>query len=396
MLIWTSLLFPIIAAVISLIWFRHKVTWWEIFIPFAVCMLTAVIFKWGVETSQVSDNEYWGGLGVKAQYYEPWETWVTQQCSREVACGTKTDSKGNTKTKYCTEYYDCSYCDENSAEYNLVDDQGNSFSISKSYYDELTRRWKSSPHFVELGRSIDYSGGCGYDGDLYEVLWDNQVLTSEPTVLEKTYENRVQAASSSFNFPDVSPEEEKLYGLFQYPDVKGYSQDPVLGDDSIKWITPYQQLLSYKLFSHLNGKWGPLKQAKVWILLFKDKPSLSAKMQEALWKGGNKNEVVICIGLSSQDSRLLWVDAFSWTPNRQLLVDLREDLMSINTYDPVLIHDIVEMRMNSFERKHFKEFSYLTVDPPTWAIIVNFILSAILTALITWWSIRNEHEEKSR
>ena len=387
MIIWVSLLFPFLAAIFSLVWWRHKVTWWEVFIPFAASLLMALLFKWGVETSQVSDTEYWGALGVTAEYYEPWETWVKKTCSKRVTCGR--DSKGN--TKYCTEYYDCSYCDETPARWQLTDDQGNSFSISKPYYEELARRWKSSPVFHELGRSINHHWGCGRDGDMYQIRWDGQVLTSEPTTLVKSYENRVQAASSSFNFPDVSEEEKKLYGLHEYPDVKGYTQLPISGD-TLPWMLPAERLLAQKLLLHLNGKWGPLKQARVLLLLFQDKPSLAAKMQEAYWKGGNKNELVICLGLSSSNRNLQWVSAFSWTPNRQLLVDLREGIMGIGNYNPRRIHALLESKMPSFERKHFKEFSYLTVDPPAWAIVTTLILSLVLTVSITWWSIKNEHK----
>jgi hypothetical protein len=117
-------------------------------------------------------------------------------------------------------------------------------------------------------------------------------------------------------------------------------------------------------------------------------------MQEAYWKGGNKNELVICIGLSSQDSRVLWVSPFSWTPNRQLLVDLRRDIMEVNNYDPNQIYSVVNSKMDSFERKHFKEFSYLTVEPPTWVLILFLSLSAIFTAFVSWWAITNEFESK--
>jgi hypothetical protein len=43
-----------------------------------------------------------------------------------------------------------------------------------------------------------------------------------------------------------------------------------------------------------------------------------------------------------------------------------------------------------YKRKDFKEFSYVTVEPPTWAKWTTFFITLIITALVCWWAIVNE------
>ena len=47
--------------------------------------------------------------------------------------------------------------------------------------------------------------------------------------------------------------------------------------------------------------------------------------------------------------------------------------------------------MSKYERKDFKEFDYVTVEPPTWAIIVTFILTIAITFGLCYWAVVNEY-----
>ena len=386
-MIWISLIVPLIGAVILLLFYRDKITWWEVIAPIVACLLFTFLFKLTVETVQTSDSEWWGDLGVRAEYYEAWSTWVEETCTRSVPCGT--DSKGN--TQYCTETYDCSYCDDTPAKWYLVKSNGKKISISQDKYNELMQRWHSQPSFVELNRSINTHFSCGQDGDMYYVSWNNDPLTSEPVSEEHSYENRIQAAHTAFDYPNVTPDDIKQYGLYDYPKLDGYTQPAVLGLDKVQWISERDKDTLQKRLMFFNGLMGPRKQLKVWVLLFQDKPELSANMQEALWKGGNKNEVVICLGVSSHTNYLQWVKAFSWTPNRRLLVNIREDLMHSNVFSQSKIYSILSNDLQQFERKHFKEFSYITVDPPSWAIIITFVLTIAITFFICRWAVVNQY-----
>jgi hypothetical protein len=113
-------------------------------------------------------------------------------------------------------------------------------------------------------------------------------------------------------------------------------------------------------------------------------------MQEAYWKGGNKNEMVVCIGLSSRTRDLQWVKAFSWTPNRTLLVEIRENIMNTKKFSGKALYEVLRRDLEGFQRKQFKEFSYITVDPPSWAITVTFLITIIITVAACYWAVVND------
>ena len=118
---------------------------------------------------------------------------------------------------------------------------------------------------------------------------------------------------------------------------------------------------------------------------------MSAHLQESYWEGGNDNDIVVCVGLTSKSKDLQWVKAFSWTPKRRILVDLREDIMQQKQFSFNGIRKALDKNMPIYERKDFKEFDYVTVEPPTWAIIVTFILTIGITFGICYWAITNEY-----
>ena len=383
MVIWFSFIIPLIGAFIMLRWFRKYLAWWEVVIPIIACLLFTLIFKFTVEIIQTSDTEYNSSIVVKATYYEAYTTWVKKTCSRTIKVGKTTT----------TVYYDCSYCDENGPEWEIEDANGRVFRISESFYDNLKKRWNSPETFVDLNRDIDYSGTCGSDGDSYEIYWNNDPNTAEQTVKASSYENRIQAAHTSFDFPDVKDLDVKQYKLYEYPEIRGlgFSQNIILGLDSIKWITKKEKYEADRLMQFSSGYWGYKRKAKIWILLYLDLHQTSALMQEAYWDGGNDNDIVICLGLSSVDKEIRWTKVFSWGENKKILVDLREDIMGDRYLDFKKVQYHLQNRMTGFRKKDFKEFSYVTVEPPTWAVIVTFIVSLLLTIGLSYWAIVNDY-----
>jgi hypothetical protein len=382
MSIWLNLLIPLIAAGILLKFFAKKLTWWEVLIPMLSCLLFIVIFKAIVEKVQTSDTEYHGALVSSARYYEPYTTWVHKTCSYTVSCG-----------KNCTRtvYYDCSYCDENGPEWEITNTLGETWSISQAQYNYLMKKWQAKPNFVELNRDINYHGGCGQDGDAYQVDWNKLPLTAESTTKAKTYENRIQAAHTAFDYPIITDNDKKQFKLFDYPDVDGYTQQTVLGLDSIKWVNKRDKWYMNQWATFLNGQLGVKKHARIYFLYFKDMPAVAADMQEAYWDGGNDNEIVVCVGLSSKSRDIQWVRPFSWSPIGRIIPDVREDIMKHKSFDATSLSKVVWYHVNrEFKRRHFEEFDYVTVDPPTWAKWVTFFITLGITIGVCYWSITND------
>jgi hypothetical protein len=387
-MIWFALIIPLIGAFILLKWFKHTLVWWEVLVPLISCIVFISIFKFTVQLSQTDDTEYFGAVVVEARYYEYWETYEHRTCTRQVYTGS--DSKGN--AHYRTETYDCSFCDDHPAHWVLVNSIGEEFRVSQAEYNRLMKLWNSNPEFVDMHRNIDHGGfGCGKDGDMYRIKWDKRIETAIPTTTSHTYENRIQAAHTAFDFADVSVEDKSVYKLYDYPVINGFTQNTVLGLDSIRWLPRVDKESFLMQSNYLNAILGPIKHSRIFYLIFIDQPQMASLMQEAYWSGGNDNELVVCIGLNSRNPRIEWVKPFTWSPERKIIPDIREDIMRNAKFDPSWIIQVTEKHvLAEYKRKDFKEFSYITVEPPEWAIITTWILTILITYGVGYWVVKND------
>ncbi len=377
MVIWGALFIPVIASIWMFLQHRDKFTWWELILPLIVCLLFVSIFKATVEQVRITDTEYNGGIIISARYVEPYTTWVKKTCTRSYKCGKST----------CFTTYDCSYCDRHSARYYVTDNRGLTWDISKDKYYELSKQWSCSPKFIELNRNIVYHYGCGADGNAYDIYWDHKYNTSESSVTTKRYENRVQASHSAFSFEEVSEDMADSLGLFKYSELNNYRQQCVFGIDNIYSVAEARQI--HTNFEFINGYY----KIKIFLLVFHDKSRDIADHQQAYFDGGNDNELIVCMSINPKTKEIQWVKPFSWSPNRRCIVECRENISELKTFDPDAIYNIVsDVAKNHFKPKDFKEFSYLTVDPPRWEIIITYIITLIITGWINWWALTNEYE----
>jgi hypothetical protein len=376
MIIFTALLVPIIASLVLFFFFKHKTVWWEFLLPFAAALIVGLIFKFAGEYSRTVDTEYWSGTIVKAEYYEEWDEWISKTCSSTCCC----DSKGNNCS---TTYYDCSYRDYHPPYWKVTDNNGISKRVSQSEYIRLVKRFGNQKG-VDLGRSY-----YRMDGDKYITYWDKRDVTLECLVSKHTYENRVQASSSTFNFAEVDTNEIKLYGLYDYPEITGYYDQVNLLGKHPQWVAMNRKL------EILNAKLGNKKQLKTFVLIFDGKLRDAGHKQEAYWKGGNKNEFVICIGLDGEGD-VAWCYPFSWTEAQITKVDIRSFVEDQHKLDlnAVIDYSYTELEDN-FVRKPFAEFSYLTVEPTGWQIFWTFIITLLINTGVVVFIVKNEFDEDS-
>jgi hypothetical protein len=385
MISWFLLLVPIITIVILLIKYSRQVTWWEYLIHIGVAIILIAVMKIIGEKSQTNDTEYWGDLIKETQYYEPYSIWDHETCTRQVYCGS--DSKGN--AKYRTETYDCSHLDSYPARWQVVTTTGWEISVSAEFYNSLVQRFQTGPSF----RDISHEGQCGFgdyvvkDGDMYFSKWDGNPAKSYALTKKHTYENKVQCSHSVFNYQNIDKKEAAKEGLYDYPDVNDYEIGTILGGKGIVNLDSAEQK-----FRYLNGDLGPKKQLRVWVLIFKNKPIGISRDQEAYWKGGNKNEFVITIGLD-KTGKVTWCHPFSWTEVSALKIGTRNYVMEQKKLNLSGLSDYLHKELGTkWKRKEFKDFSYLTVEPPLWALIVSFLIQIAFSVGYAIWAVRNDYE----
>ena len=355
--------------IVSYIWFRHEVVWWEYLLNFGIALICIFASKAIIEHTQVTDTEYWGGWATEVRYYEDWNEYIHQTCSRECCC--TTDSNGNTSCS--TEYYDCSYVDYHPEYWQLLGSNGESINISQEKYEELVSQFGTGKHFIDLGRNYHTN-----DGDMYVTKWGGELDKLESIVTKHSYENRVRVSSSTFALKEPPKEIFEEYGLYHYPKIEDrYKQKVILGYDNVN---------AEKLMQIINARLGAKYQFKTFIMVFKNQPREAGLYQEEQWQGGNKNELNIAIGIDDNEN-VKWCHVFSWTDERSIVVNIKNHIEGQEQLDLIEFAGLLpRMVRDDWVRKEFEDFSYLSVEPEThhivWAFIVTLLVNIGVTAFV--------------
>ena len=361
-----TLLFPLLTVCVLYFFYKKNIETWEYALPFGVTLLSLLI-GWIVievnETTMTSDDEFWGDLTHKVQYYEPWDEYVSQTCSY-----TTCDSEN----KCTTTYYDCSYVDEHPAEYYIVGVNGTEISVSNETYNRLSKQFQTTPIFKELNRNYH-----SYDGDLYEVYWDGKVETSEPITTVHTYVNKVQASSNIYNFRKFTKQEVDSIGLFDYQLNQWYG-NPIYGDVKNRYYN------EAKTLEYINGLFGKQYQVRYHVLLFYNKDLSYGLMQESYWKRGNKNEMNICVGLND-NNEVKWAYGFSWCDDQTYTKTLEKLISSQSVLNLKEFNEyVINNTASKWQRKHFKDFDFLKIDVPIWCYVLTYIVAILANGLVVY------------
>jgi len=377
-MIWAALLIPLAAIVLVAIKFPKRMNIIEYGVLLVVPIVCIAVGKGCSVYSQTKDTEYWNTYAVKCLYEERWkEEW------REKHTETTTDSKGKTHTRtyWTTETENHPEC------WTITDNMGGKFSVGRQTFDHMCKLWGNRT-FKEMDRRhtspnrMETSHKILIDGDGYETVYDKLFEHTIPICKQHTYENRIQCSKSVFNFRDVPPDVVSTYKLFSYPNENLYSFNPILGHENAE---------ASKLLSFHNAHNGATRQIHMMLLVFNGQPQEAALFQEAYWKGGNKNEFVVCVGLKG--NAIDWTYVISWTDKQELKIKAARDIKEMREFDAVKVAKYMgENIPKQFVRKQFADFSYIKVRPTMKAIIITFIITLVVTGGLTTYSVMNQHD----
>lgn len=358
-------------------------------VPGILPALLCLVIYFSYASFVTSDVEYFGGYATRAVYYEDWDERVS--CRHPIYCkgACSTDSQGR---QSCAPDYICGYShaydvDYHPAEWHLSDSNGADFQIGSDTYTKLTTRWNNKK-FVELNRRVHSN-----DGDAYVTDWDQKNETIEDTSVPHTYPNKIPASNSLLKFREITLEDAAMRGLYTYPNIPsgGYYQDVILAPDAsgLKADSHYFRLI--------NAKLGRKKQVRVYVMVYVNKPLSISFDQEAYLQGGNKNEVLITIGVDSE-KRVQWARVFGWAfklsetlaKNKSLQDDAQDMLAKQGVLDLKSFGDWLYVNIESrFQRPQFTPINKdLTIIYPVWACILSVVLSImslLATVLIPVW-----------
>lgn len=362
MTIWFAMLIPFCFAGGLLVGFRHRIAWWEILVPFAVSALTIFAAKAVAVYSLVYDTEYWTGYAVQSEYYEDW----TEHCET-----VSVDSEGNLKTDTFYVYHP--------AYWTVEDSNGIQVSVSSERFESLSREWGNKQYVSVFRPTLAWGRG-----DKYVTRWNGTSSTGKVVTTTHPYSNKIQAARNVFDFKSVTPEQRTRYALHDYPNIDDPLTCPtVLGQGM-------QETLQ-KRFCWTNAILGKSREIRLWVLLFQDQPVEAAVLQESYWLRGNKNELIICVGLHGDSVQ--WCRTFSWA-DRDRVKTMHEEievaaLQADFTWDR--FHDFIEATVQKYwVRKNFHDFDYIGLTVPVWGQILAYLLTIGCNIAVSIWAVTND------
>lgn len=353
--------------------YRKETVWYEYIILILPSLLFALLLEFIFKDSNCSDTEYYGDYVSEVTYEEEWDEMVWVRKSRKVPCGTY---KG--RTQYRTEYYDVRERKYHPAQYYYKTAMANRYSqINKELYEKIIKELKVEPIFIDKHR--DYHK---IDGDVYVWNFNGNPDNSYSLTTPRTYSNPIKGSRSVFKFEEISKEEAEVLGLYECHNIVDDDQSPIYGlnfgkyhEKKIRWINAY---------------YGPKKQFRLHILFFKNKPESIAEKQRSYWFGGNKNELVCCIGLD-RNNKVTWARSFSWEDTPNLAVKSQNWFLTHNLNLAEFSNYITPLIEKEWKRKEFKDFSYLSIEISDSQYIVILILILIYNVGVSIWIVRNEY-----
>ena len=365
MIVYFSLLIPILTIIYLLSYYKREVVWWEVLVVLVIPIVCVIGVKVISKNSLIYTTEYWNSPTTQAIYYEDWDEKVP--CCHTRFC---TDSKGDSYACGTLHAYDVDYHPER---WVIHGGSGERLQVSKNVFEMLSKRWNSRK-FKDMHRSYHSD-----DGDAYIATWDQKFESMEPIATVHKYKNKVKCTDSVFNFKKIDP---KVTKVFEYNQPYGYVCNYIYGESNKK---------DQDLLRKWNAKIGAKKKALIIIIVFKGQIS-AAMDQEAYWKGGNKNEFVVCVG-TNKSNDIKWTHVISWTPQTILKAQIMREVKEMEKLDmPVLINYLGSIIENTrgFIRRDFEEFDYLNVPVPLWGIIVCYMLSLILSIGLGIFVVKND------
>lgn len=372
MIIFTAMLIPFITAIVLWIWFRHKTLWWEFLIPFGASFIVGLII-YLISSASSYKKEYWTNYINQIVYDEPWDEWVVY--IDFVSDGKRTKTVIRTRIDY------------HGPTYYAIDNQNNKYLITEEDFNTFATKWNNK-EFVDLQRKYHTINGNRYVSNFNGQDKDMWIKRSV-----HWYYNPIIASKSVFKFEIIKEEEKKQYNIIDYPEIDKTYKGPILGDTGL--ITDEDQ----HLLECINARFGASSKIKIWFIVFQNKSIDAASLQEQHWQNGNMNEIVVCLGIDEQ-AKLQWSKTFSWTDNKTFISSIDNKLLEqLNTRLSIIkiTEWLKEQIPSQWKKKDFKkDFGYLSIETPTWAIILTFILTIAINISVSIFILVNEFEEEEK
>jgi len=234
-----------------------------------------------------------------------------------------------------------------------------------------------------------YSNGCNAPGSDPPARW-TKIRIGEPASVEHSYDNYILANPDTILRRAGAAERVKT-PIPAYPETYDhYRVKPFLAQ-GVHLPPQLVRDLNDRL-NEINAKLGARHQVNIVVVLAADPDPMYAEALSESWVGGKKNDVVVVIGAPNYPA-LSWVQVVSWTKAEEMKIAIRDGIMGQKTFDGAAAMAIIEREVKSrFVRREMREFEYLldSIEPPTWVLILIFILGIAAAVGLARYFINND------
>jgi len=355
------LIIPICWPIIAKRIFNNTISYKEMGIQILFTTIIVVIIFFAGRYSQTADTEIWNGqLTGKERTHGTYLK--SYQCNCRTSCSGSGSSRSCSTT--CQTCYKRHYTVTWSLYSSIGDYQVDHLDSTSSYvYNE-----PNPPLYVNAKKGEACSKTVSYTNYVQAVP---QSLFHEDANLVYTYKDKIP------HYPTV-------YNLYKINRVLNVGSKISLEE---------RNLLNTKLNDSLRIL-GPKKQANIIVILTNIKDTSYRYAVENGWQGGEKNDIVIFLGLEGK--QIIWSDVMTWALNRgneMFHVEMRNGLLDIGTFDvDKLVPFIEKTILSKYDRPHMADFKVLEdeIDPPTWVLIMAFVVQILMSVGLTFYFHRNE------
>lgn len=320
--------------------------------------------------------EYLSGYAIEVEHHEAWTEKVVTYVSYR-------DSSGNMQTRRQVSYVyhpDVWLATLNTGEVEY---------ISSDTYHDTCRMWATGEEEIFPPHVNCVSGGGG-QACRFSGRYDDGITCT----YKGLYENYVRNSNSIFKLNRVSKSEARRLGLVEYPsfDDAALDIDAVLVAPSAVKIIGEDVRVRQRDIQLINAYEGERREIHIFVLLFDAAQGVQVAIkQREYWRGGNKNEFVLCLGKSgnSDDTELPkveWSKGFSWCDAPRLESASESWFIENPKLDLEAYAGWLRDNLSLWKRKEFSDFKYLgrKLSPKRRWLIA--LLSILLSVAIVWFA----------
>ena len=305
--------------------------------------------------------EFFGGYMCTVKHYFPWVERVVREEYRRDKSGNQYKVKVEDEVDHPDEYVGV---------FNINHKQN----MSQNDFEYVCSMWGFRMYSFKTNHNNCVRGGGGEACN-----WNGDENSTKTVTITHSYHNLLEKSDALFRSRGISKERAAELGLFDYPKIDSSGEQNVL---LVKDGVPFSDDLARAAIAlqRLNAFCGKKSQIHVFILLVPASDGIEfSTYQKDYWRGLNKNELVICLGVSN--NMIQWCEAMSWLDDKTLELKIRSYFIDHPTLNLTPFVTWLRSNLKYWKRKEFKDFEYLKngkIERGYWVLLSVSIFFSLL------------------